>query len=477
MTRSIPEENQHPMFALLSRLTERHAWLRTARDVVSFAARRSEEVQLRQVASTLTLTTVLSLVPLLAVALALFAAFPLFSDYRTAFERYLLSSLLPDQFSTVVLRYLNEFATKATRMTAIGLAFLALTALMMILTIDKALNDIFKVRTRRPLAQRLLIYWALITLGPIVVGASVSLTSYLASASSGAIQRLPGNLDWLIDAGQLVITALVFATLYVFVPYRRVEWTDALIGGAVAALLGEFVKTAFTSYIATGAPVSVYGAFAVLPLFLIWVYASWLITLFGAAIAATLPMLRATRFADHMRAGNEFLTAVALLVALLESQRAGVPELDTRALARKVRCLEDDADRLLGELERLGYVRQLADRRRDRWRLVCDPYTTDVAAVYRRFGVDPDNSLLARDAAAFRGWIDDGLQADWLRQPLMALLPPEPAPESAEAEPPAAADAVAVEVVAPEEDAGGAAKDEPPAQPPRRPSSPHLRRV
>jgi membrane protein len=464
------------MFTSLSRLTERHAWLRTARDVLSFAARRSEEVQLRQVASSLTLTTVLSLVPLLAVALALFAAFPLFSDYRVAFERYLLSSLLPEQFSSVVLRYLNQFATKATRMTAIGLGFLAVTALMMILTIDKALNDIFKVRTRRPLAQRLLIYWALITLGPIVVGASVSLTSYLASVSSGAIQRLPGNLDWLLDAGQLVITALVFAALYVFVPYRRVDWTDALIGGFVAAVLGEGVKTAFTSYIATGAPASVYGAFAVLPLFLVWVYASWLITLFGAAITATLPMLRATRFADHMRAGNEFLTAVALLVALLESQRAGIAELDTRTLARKVRCLEDDADHLLAELERLGYVRQLADRRRDAWRIVCDPYTTDVAAVYRRFGVDPDNSLLARDAAAFRGWIDDGLQADWLRQPLVALLPPEPPAESTEAEPPAPADATTASDAPPEPPAGAAKDPEARQEPGRRPP-PHLRRV
>ena len=472
------------MLAPLSRLTERHAWLRTARDVLSFAARRSEEVQLRQVASSLTLTTVLSLVPLLAVALALFAAFPLFADYRVAFERYLLSSLLPEQFSSVVLRYLNQFAAKATRMTAIGLGFLALTALMMILTIDKALNDIFKVRTRRPLAQRLLIYWALISLGPIVVGASVSLTSYLASVSSGTIQRLPGNVDWLLDVGQLILTALAFAALYVFVPYRRVDWTDALIGGVISAVLGEGVKTAFTSYIATGAPASVYGAFAVLPLFLVWVYVSWLITLFGAAITATLPMLRATRFADHMRAGNEFLTAVALLIALLETQRGGVPVLDTRALARKVRCLEDDADHLLVELERLGYVRQLADRRRERWRLVCDPYTTDVAAVYRRFGVDPENSLLARDAAAFRGWIDDGLQADWLRQPLMALLPPEPPPESTEAEPAAPADVAAApepvvktpESIAEPSAAAPAGEPETRPEPPRR-TPPHLRRV
>jgi len=466
------------MFAMLGRLTDRHPWLKIGREVLSFAARRSEEVQLRQVSSSLTLTTVLSLVPLLAVALALFAAFPLFSDYRAAFERYLVSSLLPAEFSSVVLRYLNQFAAKAARLTAFGLAFLALTALVMIMTIDKALNDIFKVRTRRPLAQRLLIYWALITLGPLLMGASVSLTSYLTSVSTGAIQRLPQEVHWLLDLGQLAATAVVFAALYVFVPYRRVEWKDALIGGLVSAVLGEGVKTAFTYYISTGAPTSIYGAFAVVPLFIVWVYVSWLITLFGAAITATLPMLRATRFADHMRAGNEFLTAVALLVALLEGQRAGQPELDTRALARKVRCFEDEAEHLLIELERLGYVRQLADRRRENWRLVCDPYTTDVAAVYRRFGVDPDNSLLARDAAAFRGWIDDGLQADWLRQPLMALLPPEPPPEREQAEPPAPADAAAAG------ERPDVPKDAPPAavppeqhsEPPRR-SLPNLRRV
>jgi membrane protein len=465
------------MFSLLSRLTDRHPWLKTVREVLSFAARRSEEVQLRQVSSSLTLTTVLSLVPLLAVALALFAAFPLFSDYRAAFERYLVSSLLPAEFSSVVLRYLNQFAAKAARLTAFGLAFLAVTALMMIMTIDKALNDIFKVRTRRPLAQRLLIYWALITLGPLLMGLSVSLTSYLASVSSGAIERLPQNVQWLLDVGQLIATAVVFAVLYVFVPYRRVEWKDAMVGGLVAAVLGEGVKSAFTSYISTGAPTSIYGAFAVVPLFIVWVYVSWLITLFGAAITATLPMLRATRFADHMRAGNEFLTAVALLIALLESQRAGQAELDTRTLARKVRCFEDEAEHLLVELERLSYVRQLADRRRESWRLVCDPYTTDVAAVYRRFGVDPDNSLLARDAAAFRGWIDGGLQADWLRQPLMALLPPEPPPQSEQEEPPAAADAAAAEVPPDTKEAPPAAGSPGPhGEPPRR-SPPNLRRV
>ena len=292
----------------MSRLTaalDTFPWLKTAREVALFAYRRGREVRLQQVAGSLTFTTVLSIVPLFAVALALFSVFPIFAEFREAFQS-LVQRTLPAQISSTVLRYLGEFAQQATRLTAAGLIFLGLTALAMIMTVDRVLNDIWQVHERRPFGQRVLIYWAIITLGPILIGASLTASSYLWSLSEDAIKRMPGWLRSLIDYAPVVLSGFAYAALYVFVPNRTVRWHDALIGGFVAAILAELLKSAFAHFIGRGAVRSIYGAFAALPLFLLWMYLSWYALLFGAAIAATLPRLRATRFSDELRAGNRF---------------------------------------------------------------------------------------------------------------------------------------------------------------------------
>ncbi|HEX4596951.1 MAG TPA: YihY family inner membrane protein, partial [Burkholderiaceae bacterium] len=162
-----------------------------AREVLSFATRRARQARLTQVAGSLTFSTVLSLVPLLAVALALFTVFPQFADLRDTIERDLLRDLLPDPFGSTILRYLNDFAAKATRVGTAGLVVFALTALTMVMTVDQALNDIWRVRTRRALVQRVLVYWALITAGPVLVAASLTLTSMVASMSLGLLHQLP----------------------------------------------------------------------------------------------------------------------------------------------------------------------------------------------------------------------------------------------------------------------------------------------
>ncbi len=159
-------------------LIERHPRLQRAREVLSFADARARDVQMGQVAGSLTFTTLLSVVPLFAVALALFTAFPLFAQFRDELENFLLK-VLPGQISSTVLRYVNEFAAQATRLTALGLGFLAFTALTMIITVDRVLNDIWRVRDRRPLAQRVMVYWMIISLGPVLIGASLSASSYL----------------------------------------------------------------------------------------------------------------------------------------------------------------------------------------------------------------------------------------------------------------------------------------------------------
>jgi membrane protein len=399
-------------------------WLDNARVVLAFAGRRARDVRLNEVAGGLTFTTVLSLVPLLAVALAVFSAFPLFAEYRTALEKTLVTSLLPPQISTTILRYLQEFAQQATRLTAFGLVFLVVAALMMILTVDRVLNDIWRVRQRRPLAQRVLIYWALITVGPILFGGSLALTSYLATVSGRVVQQLPTGLHRALDLVPLVVGWFAFAAMYVFVPNRRVQWRDALIGGFIASGLSEAAKAIFTAYIARGTYQSIYGAFGTLPVFLLWVYISWWVTLFGAAITATLPVLRLTRFADETRAGNKFVTAVALLHtlyrAVIEGRDGG--RLTADALAIQVRMYPDQVERLLGELETLEYVSQLNGRHAGSWLFTADPQTMNLVPLFKRLAVDPSNTLISRDAAGLGGWMTEGLGAAWIRRPLTELF-------------------------------------------------------
>jgi membrane protein len=410
----------------LTAYLDRFPWFKTVREAALFAVRRAREVRLPQVASSLTFTTFLSIVPLFAVALALFAAFPLFTEFREALLT-LVQKTLPAQISTTVVRYVNEFAQQATRLTAAGLSFLGLAALAMVMTVDRVLNDIWQVHERRPFGQRLTIYWALITLGPVLIGASLTASSYLWSLSEDAIVRVPKLLRNVLDYAPLVLSGIAYSALYVFVPNRLVRWRDALIGGFIAAVLAELLKLGFALFIARGSVRSIYGAFAVLPLFLLWVYLSWYALLFGAAIAATLPRLRSTRFADDLRAGNEFVTALALLRELLVARGAAVPALGTHELGRRARTDPLDCERLLERLERLGYVRRLAASRRrgepSEWLFTCDPAATSLRPAFERFGVDPANSLLALDrdglGAVLTNWVS---RDEWLNAPLLESL-------------------------------------------------------
>lgn len=414
----------------LARYIDRFPWLKTAREVALFAHRRGRAVRLQQVAGSLTFTTVLSIVPLFAVALSLFAAFPLFADFREALNAFVFKSL-PPLISTTVLRYVNEFAQQAVRLTAAGVIFLALTALIMIMTVDRVMNDIWEVRDHRPFGQRMLIYWALLTLGPLVVGASLTASSFLWSRSEEAIRAMPAGLHGLIDYAPVVLSGLAYAALYVFVPNRTVRWRDALIGGFVAAILAEGLKSGFAYFIARGSMRSIYGAFAVLPMFLMWMYLSWYVLLFGAAIAATLPRLWATRFSDDKRAGNAFVTALALLRSLLEARRGGSPAVGLHRIAAQARTDPIDTERLLDALERLGYVRRLAKPRRrgetSEWMLTCNTETTSLRPVFEKLALDPENTLLS-SARNDLGVVNDWLGRDeWLNVPLEQSLPQAPA--------------------------------------------------
>jgi len=184
---------------------------------------RFREDRLGVTASSLTFTTVIALLPMLAVALALFTTFPIFAKFQDALQRWLIDSLIPDNIARQVMGYLTQFALKARKLGALGFAALLATVFTLVFTIDRTLNQIWRVRRPRPWAQRLLIYWASITLLPIVLGASLTITSYVVTASRGVVSGLPGGLRFTLDAFELLLIAGATAATYHFVPNTRVR--------------------------------------------------------------------------------------------------------------------------------------------------------------------------------------------------------------------------------------------------------------
>jgi len=395
------------------------------REVFEFAVHKAREARLAQVAASLTFSSVLALVPLLAVVLSLLTAFPVFTEFRQSLERELPKGLLPDPFAQTILRYLAEFAAKAAGVGALGLAFLALPAFSMILTVDHILNDIWQVHRRRPLTQRLLVYWAVLSVGPLLLGVSLSLTSYVVSMSDVRIDRWGAALRQLFTLVSPLIAMAAYSVVYALVPNRRVSWRQAVTGGVVTAVTGELMSRGFAAYVIHGSVLSIYGAFAAVPIFLMWIYLSWLTFLFGAAIAATLGQLQTTRFFDVRRAGNRAITAIALVKLLLDARGVG-PLRAIRAgeLARTLRSDEEDLAALLGELETLGYVRRLAQTGEvtsDEWILTCDPQRQGLGPLFHHFALDPENSLLQRRDLGLLPWVEPLIGADWLQRGLAQL--------------------------------------------------------
>jgi len=350
-----------------------HQWCHDAGKVLRYAAQRAQEKKLTQVASSLTFTTVLALVPLLAVVLALFTAFPLFGEFRKALEGFLVNSLLPPTVSDTVMSYLNQFAAQASGLTAVGTVFLLGVSVMLIMTIDTVLNDIWQVEQRRPLRQRMLVYWAIISLGPILAGASLWITSYLTQQALFNVGKISPGMRVALSFIPMVITGLAFSALFVFVPNRQVYWRDALAGGFGTAVVLEVMKSGFAYYITKFPSYTViYGAFATLPIFLLWIYLSWLAILFGAMVAATLPSLRLRRWAEKRQTGATFVDAIRIIRLLRSAQGTSSPGRSTRFLGAHLRLHDNELLHVLRTLKALGYVVPTQEKGLDHWVLACD---------------------------------------------------------------------------------------------------------
>jgi membrane protein len=392
---------------LLSDLT-RFPWKSTALTL----GERFREDRLGLTASSLTFTTTMALVPFFTVVLAVFTAFPMFGKLQGAVQGWLVQSLIPDAIARQVLGYLTQFAGKASRLGAVGLAALVVTAFALVLTIDRTLNSIWRVKRPRPLGQRVLIYWAVMTLGPLLLGASLSVSSYLLSASRGLVAAMPGTVQFLFDIIEYALFCAGLAALYRYVPNTPVRRSHAWIGGIFAATGIEVARRVLALYLGKVPTYSlVYGAFATLPILLVWIYVAWIIVLLGAVTAAYMPSLVAgtrRRAAVH---GWQFQLALEVLRELNGARvtaRRGLsaPQL-SQALEVETLQLEPVLETLV-ELDWIGRVNEIEDEQDTRYILLADVQSTALEPLMRQL-------LLPQSDATAKLWKSGQLSSVYLK--------------------------------------------------------------
>ena len=365
------------------------AWLETLQTLV----RRFREERLALTAGSLTFTTLISLVPLVTVMLALLSAFPMFSTMQVLLQKYFLQTLLPDT-ARPLLGFITQFSNRASRLGMVGLIALAMSAIAMMLTIERALNAVWRVKKPRPIGSRVLLYWAAITLGPLVVGVSLTATSYAVSASRGLVGDLPRGFGAAVATVEFLIEVVGVAALFHFVPNTRVRWRHALLGGLFVAICLTAGKRALSYYLGSVPTYSViYGAFATVPIFLVWIFLGWVILLLGAVIAAYAPLLghKIRRWREVPGAG--FHLALVLLGELAAARDRGAGGLSLDALARAVGIDPVQAEPLLEVLVELDCIGRLSEPGNRRYVLLCDLATTLAEPLVARLLLDPAPDL------------------------------------------------------------------------------------
>lgn len=360
------------------------------RDTFRTLYQRFLEDRLGVIAGSLTFTTLISLVPLLTVMLAIFSAFPMFADFQSSLEKYFLQSLVPDDIAKPVLRSLTQFSSKAQSLGAVGLIFLLFSALVLMLTIDRTLNAIWRVRKLRPMAQRLLLYWAALTLGPLLLGGSLSLTSYAVSASRGWVGALPGGVALLLQLIQFLMLWTGVAALFRYIPNTHVRWWHAFIGALVTVAGFELAKRGLGAYLASVPTYEViYGAFATVPILLVWVFMSWCMVLLGAVFAAYAPSLKRGMGRHRDGAGARFGLAVRVLRLLSQARAEQQHALTLESMSSSLGMDPLQIEPILDKLGTLDWVVRLDEPGSARFALICDPATTLAAPLLVALLLDP----------------------------------------------------------------------------------------
>jgi len=300
---------------------------------VRFVLRRWSEDRCPQMAGSLTYTTLLALAPMFAIAVAVLSTGP-FNHVVQRFREFLMVNLVPATASHVISLYMTQIAANALRLTWVGIVAVLVIAIWLMLTMDKSLNAIWRVRRSRPYWISALGYTTLLMLGPMLLVASVSFTTYVMALSNEVTGLAPRVHTFLLRAFPVLMSTLAFFLIYRIIPHRHVPWRHALLGAAVAAVLFESAKQLFSMYVSVTPTYNiVYGALAAIPIFLIWIYLSWLVVLFGAELTAAAAWWQGGRWKSAPRAGIRFREAVIIVRAMIDAPHGRMKFDELRALS------------------------------------------------------------------------------------------------------------------------------------------------
>lgn len=282
-------------------------------------------------AAALTYQTLFAVVPLLTVMYSMFNAFAAFEGVNRQIEDFVFSNVIPENVD-VVQQYLSSFSEQAQNLSGPSLALLAATAFLMLYTIEKTFNEIWRVREPRGGYQRFLMYWALLTLGPMLIGVGFAISTYVVSlplvsdvtAGTSALQFVP-----------FFMSASIFTLIYLTVPNCLVPFKHAAIGGVAVATAFEIAKYSFADIMASSSFEVIYGTFAAVPLFLLWIYVSWTIVLVGAEFVKGLSVFRYNHEA-HLE--SPFVQLLLIIELFYRAHERGdvISERDVRKLAARI---------------------------------------------------------------------------------------------------------------------------------------------
>jgi len=382
-----------------------------------FVLRRWTEDRCPQIAASLTYTTLLALVPVFAIVVAMLSTMPFFEQVMVRLKIFLLINLVPELAGKIIIEYMEPFARNAARVTGISFAALFVVGLGMMWTVDRSLNTIWRVRRNRPWPVSLLAYASLLAIGPFLVGISVTVTTYLLTLSAGVTDVPKDFRPYLLKLAPIAVSSFAFFFAYQVVPHRRVPWPHALAGGFVAALLFEAMKDVFAHYVVKAPAYSaVYGTFATIPLFLLWVYLSWLVILFGAEVTVSIGYWRDQLWKRVATPGARFRDVVELGRLLVE---AGGSCAEFQDLQKKAAIPSDQLEDALHHLMDAGVVRQEG---RHGFRLARKPEEITLGDLYRA-AVAPGARLEPEEWAGYAGDIGDVIDQfqALLNRPLSAL--------------------------------------------------------
>ncbi len=358
---------------------------------------RFREVRLGMTASSLTFTTVLALVPLFTLGLAIFTAFPIFAQVQEQLQRWLIESLVPESISRQVLGSLTQFSRKASRLGLVGLIAVVATSLALLVTIDRTLGQIWRVSRQRPWGQRVLIYWAGITLGPLLLGGSLAISSYLFTGYlSGLGDWLPVSVRNLLDLVEFCLLVACVTGLYYYLPNTRVDWRHALTGGVVVAVGLELAKKVLALYLAQMPTYSaIYGAFSAVPILLVWIYVAWVVVLLGAVVTASLPEIgrQSKRQADGP--GWSFRLSLEVLRSLSLARSSSPQGLRMSQLADELHIEQRHAQLVLETLQELKWVGRLEQSNTkldSAWVLLVDMANTNLEPLVQKLCLHPSHA-------------------------------------------------------------------------------------